>query len=341
MNSHPQNLSLPQFAFKSELAHFQLTAILAPRIDLCRRCLPTCLTAQRRWGQLEGTVVVVPTSLNPLDHPACFLLPEHQVDSHWVEHVPFAMWIISALQPRVFVELGTFRGMSYCGFCQAIKSLNLPTVAFAVDTWRGDPHNGLNGFDVLDELRTYHDLRYQDFSTLLQTSFDEAASRFRDGEIDLLHIDGYHTYDAVRHDFDTWRSKLSGRGIILFHDICEHIQDFGVWQLWEEVRAQYPHFSFNHEHGLGVLSIGRDLPKDIRALLNLTPEDGDRVRSFFHQAGHRIRLEMDLTVVAAQLKFSQEEQSWLTDRVQTLHTELEDVRSLVLLLEESNEPTTM
>ena len=91
--------------------------------------------------------------INPLDHPICLAIPERVTHSHWLEHVPFAMWLTSALRPRTLVELGTFSGTSYCSFCQAIAALQLPTRAFAVDTWEGDPHNGPNTREVLDELR--------------------------------------------------------------------------------------------------------------------------------------------------------------------------------------------
>src|SRR5262249_3966061 len=135
----------------------------------------------------------MPRAFSPIDHPICLADPDWRAQSHWAEHIPLSMWIISVLRPRLFVELGTFRGTSYCGFCQSIKELGLPTRAFAVDTWRGDPHNGLNGPEILKELRRHHDPRFGAFSSLLEMTFDEAATRFQDGEIDLLHIDGYHT----------------------------------------------------------------------------------------------------------------------------------------------------
>jgi hypothetical protein len=236
----------------------------------------------------------MPSLINPLDHPICLSIPERQAPSCWLEHTPFAMWLTSALRPDVLVELGTYYGTSYCSFCQAIDELGLPTRAFAVDTWRGDPHNGPNTRGVLDDLREFHDPRYSRFSTLLQMTFDEACPQFADKEIDLLHIDGYHAYKTVRHDFETWLPKVSDRGIILFHAVVERIADFGVWRLWEEVTARYPSFTFVHEHGLGVLAVGPDVPDGVRALLELRDEGLELVRTVFHEMGRRIRLASDL-----------------------------------------------
>jgi glycosyltransferase involved in cell wall biosynthesis len=238
-------------------------------------------------------------NLDLLEHPICLADVEWLAPSHWAEHVPFAMWIVSVLRPRVLVELGTFRGTSYCGFCQAIKHLGLPTRAHAVDCWKGDPHNGANGPEVLDALREYHDPRYAAFSRLHEMTFDEAAPSFRDGEIDLLHIDGYHTYEAVRHDFETWQPKLSERGVVLFHDIVERIQDFGVYRFWDEIKARYPSFEFHHEHGLGVAAVGRELPEIFQRLIRSTPDQAELVRRFFHQTGRRIRYQMERDELAA------------------------------------------
>jgi predicted O-methyltransferase YrrM len=38
------------------------------------------------------------------------------------------------------------------------------------------------------------------------------------GEIDVLVIDGDHSYDATRRDFEDWSPHVAGTGAILFHD---------------------------------------------------------------------------------------------------------------------------
>jgi hypothetical protein len=186
--------------------------------------------------------------------------------SAWHGHVAFMHWLVKTCAPRVAVELGTEHGVSYAAICHAVAALGLPSRCFAVDTWQGDAHTGAYGDTIHDDLKAFNDTHYAHFSTLMRCSFDAALPHFPDASIDLLHIDGLHTYAAVRHDFETWAPKLSPRGVVLFHDIAMRTLDFGVWQLWQELRQRYPSFSFEHSAGLGVLLVGAAPPPAVLAL---------------------------------------------------------------------------
>ena len=84
-----------------------------------------------------------------------FWTPERAAPSAWIEHVPFAFWLVDVLRPRTIVELGTSTGVSYSAFCQAVKFLQLPTSCIAVDTWKGDEHVGLYSEDVYREFEIF------------------------------------------------------------------------------------------------------------------------------------------------------------------------------------------
>lgn len=205
----------------------------------------------------------------------------------WAGHIPFAFWLVKATRPELLVELGTHTGNSYSAFCQAIDICQTPTEAYAVDTWMGDEHAGLYGNEVFEDVSRYNQTNFSAFSTLVRKTFDEAREYFQSRKIDILHIDGMHTYEAVRHDFETWKDRVSDRGVVLFHDTNVREREFGVWKLWQEVSSQYPAFEFLHSNGLGVLGVGTDLPASIQAFFRLgqNSEAAAAIRQRFSRRG--------------------------------------------------------
>jgi GT2 family glycosyltransferase len=219
----------------------------------------------------------------------------------WTGHIPFAYWLVKTLRPANFVELGTHSGNSYFAFCQAIAAFCPGARAYAVDTWEGDDHAGHYGQAVHDDVARFNQAHFAQFSTLVRSHFDTARGYFADGSVDLLHIDGLHTYEAVRHDFDTWLPALSPRGVVVLHDVNVRERDFGVWRLWEELRATHPGFAFHHSHGLGVLGVGRDLPEGLRALFALDPERAGQFRRRIAARGEAFQRQAEILALRAEI----------------------------------------
>lgn len=179
---------------------------------------------------------------------------KHRNVGSWSGHLAFANDLITAIRPRLIVELGTHWGEAYFTFCQTVQEEGLSSVCYAVDHWLGDEHAGHYGEEVFNDVLQYNERYYASFSYLLRSSFDDALPQFSDGSIDLLHIDGLHTYEAASNDFRKWLPKVKPGGIILLHDICPKHEEFGVWRLWEEITAEFRDtFEFHHGWGLGVL----------------------------------------------------------------------------------------
>jgi glycosyltransferase involved in cell wall biosynthesis len=209
------------------------------------------------------------TTSDPLFWPSS----RQGVVSSWYGHVPFAHWLVANIRPKLVVELGTYTGVSYAAFCESIKKMKIDSRCYAVDTWRGDLNTGYYGDDIYHDLNKFNNIHYSNFSTLIRDSFDSALGKFEDRSIDLLHIDGSHKYDEVRHDFETWLPKMSDNGIILFHNTSMDKPDFGVHRLWIEIHSSYPHFEFTHAHGLGILAVGTYIPKQLDELFSVKEEE--------------------------------------------------------------------
>lgn len=212
----------------------------------------------------------------------------------WGGHIPFMFCLMNYRRPRTYVELGTHYGASFFAACQAIKHFNIDCAPTAVDLWLGDEHAGRYDESVYDNFTLLLQQRYPGTGVALRSDFNEAVFKFQDGSIDLLHIDGLHTYEAVRNDYETWLPKVSENGVILFHDTAVKERGFGVWKLWEEIEGKYSTFNFTHTHGLGVVALGS---KETNPMVSLLDEiNGSSLLkksfdNFFRLSGERAMSE--------------------------------------------------
>ncbi|SDU36022.1 class I SAM-dependent methyltransferase [Halopseudomonas salegens] len=255
----------------------------------------------------------------------------------WHRHMPFAFALLQMSKPSVLVELGTHRGDSYCTFCQGVTHQQLPTRCYAVDTWQGDSQAGFYDDAIYQDLSQWHDPRFSRFSSLLRMTFDEALEHFADGSVDLLHIDGLHTYDAVKHDFESWLPKMSPRGVILFHDTNVRWGDFGVWQLWAELAGEYPSFEFPFGFGLGVLAVGSEVPQAVLDFLAYANSNTEKTVDFFYRLGdaaQALKVSAELQKVISQREAVGSQLQELRDHLQAVEqAHAEEVTGLHTVLE--------
>ena len=174
--------------------------------------------------------------------------------AYWEGHRDFAYDLLQFVRPERLVELGSQYGCSLFTFCQAVRDFKLDTEINAVDMWSGDIGAEITGEEVYALVQKTAATYYPEVNLhLFQMCFDDARPNFADNSIDILHIDGGHTFEDVEHDFTTWLPKLKENGIVLFHDVYSPI-DQGSCDHWEKTKKEYDcYFDFTHSCGLGIL----------------------------------------------------------------------------------------
>jgi hypothetical protein len=184
---------------------------------------------------------------NPNYESLIKMLKTEYAPSAWLGHIEFVMFLVNQFKPQTIVELGVDYGHSTF----SLASEGQGTI-YAIDSFEGDIHTGIrNTYPTVNSV--YNTLLKKQFLPrdniiFIKGYFDNIFAIF-DKPIDLIHIDGLHTYEAVKNDFEKWKLKVVHNGIIIMHDITSFPDTVG--KFFNEI--EYPKTYVSHSAGLGII----------------------------------------------------------------------------------------
>ncbi len=183
-------------------------------------------------------------------------------DSAWFLH-----GLVRSMKPNVCVEIGSAHGYSTCLIGLALK-INLKGRLWAIDphitnSWSDNEPEDTFG-SIQANLGT---LGISNYVHIVRKTTSQAAPDLPDN-IDFAFIDGDHSYEGVKTDWDIISRRMAPYGMIIFHDTMwdrnhdlayyqkYRRENMGVPVLMEELRLEgYPIVTINQDWGLSVLQL--------------------------------------------------------------------------------------
>jgi hypothetical protein len=150
----------------------------------------------------------------------------------------------TAKRYEAIVEVGSWKGRSTHALLSGTNG-----VVFAVDHFKGNPEEmqSVHGEAQEHDIHALFLENTKDFDNLVVMKMEsgEAALNFEDSSVDMIFIDGSHTYENARRDIELWLPKCYG--LFCGHDFEQaHIQQIandlgitvekiGIGSLWVAV----------------------------------------------------------------------------------------------------------
>jgi len=178
------------------------------------------------------------------------------------EEIAQLLNLLAELKPKTLLEIGTASGGTLFLFCQVaepdatIISVDLPGGPFGggYPEWRIPLYKSF-----AKEKQRIHLIRADSHDP---KTLEIVKKILGDSKLDFLFIDGDHTYEGVKRDFEMYSPLVRKGGIIAFHDIVEHPPETGceVSRFWNEIKHSYTYLeivkSWNQKWaGIGVIYV--------------------------------------------------------------------------------------
>jgi len=158
----------------------------------------------------------------------------------------------------MIVEIGTARGGSlFLLSCVSdpravLVSIDLPAGLYGggYPVWKGFIFRRFVG-----RAQTLHLIRGDSHK---EATFNSTVSALKGAKVDLLFIDGDHSYSGVKKDFLKYRTLVRPGGLIVFHDILESKidKDVAVAPLWREIAQNFHTEEIVEAYDQGQFGIG-------------------------------------------------------------------------------------
>jgi predicted O-methyltransferase YrrM len=137
----------------------------------------------------------------------------HGVASLRLDEAAYLYRLVRDTQPETVVEIGRFRGGSTVIIAAALER----GVLHSYDI---DVRQGRDGAELDRQLTTVLE-RYGLTDRVRLHVADSSTAEPPPGPVDILFVDGDHSEDGVRADFEHWRPQLRPGGHLLFHDAVD------------------------------------------------------------------------------------------------------------------------
>jgi predicted O-methyltransferase YrrM len=166
--------------------------------------------------------------------------------------------LVQEAKPSHIMEIGTAKGATLLSWCRIASKQ-----VISVDLEHGI-HGG--GYPAVKQ-HLYSEFThgregvrldlFQENSQILATR-QKVQAVLGTANLDVLFIDGDHSYEGVKKDFELWSPLVRPGGIVLFHDILPHtkVAHCEVDRLWNELKPHYRHVEFIHDPKQGWAGIG-------------------------------------------------------------------------------------